>query len=126
MNKLQQCINNKKINHSSTREAIYLLFLKEKDALTITQIMESLHLTYPKAISINTVYRHLRLFMKCNLIFSIQDNSKSTYYFFNQENTSVIQLCTRCQKIQRVDLTLCEEMQGSDYITLHKKCKNCQ
>ncbi len=125
MEDLYLCMQKQNINYTSVRESIYKLFLEKKHvALSATEIVNILNQKYPKKISINTVYRHLRVFLECKLILSVHDNVKTTYYFLSTKN-SVFQICTQCSQVQKTDREVCHEFQDADFITVHKKCKKC-
>jgi Fe2+ or Zn2+ uptake regulation protein len=62
MHKLQDCIDKKCINLSRSREVIYRILLDSNECMGVTQIIHSASELYPKKISLNTIYRHLKLF----------------------------------------------------------------
>lgn len=126
MNKLQKCIDNNKVNTSKSREVIYKILLNSSGCLTVNQIIEKSINAYPKKISINTIYRHLRFFIDCELIFVIQDDLKRSYYCLCRENTMIFSVCTKCNTIKKIEADLCSEFKDSDFITIHNKCQNCK
>jgi len=126
MNKLQKCIDDNKANTSRSREVIYKILLNSSDCLTVNQIIEKSISEYPKKISINTIYRHLRFFIDCELTFVIQDDLKRSYYCLCRENTMIFSICTKCNKIQKMKTDLCDEFKDSEFITIHKICKECK
>ncbi|MCD4667195.1 MAG: transcriptional repressor [Sulfurimonas sp.] len=126
MDKLQKCIDEHKVNNSRTREIIYKILLKSDECLDINQIIEEATNLYPKKISINTIYRHLRFFIDCKLVFSLQDNLKVAHYCLCKDEASVFCICTKCNSIKRVDSQLQAELLDSDFVTIHKKCKECK
>ncbi|MEA1892023.1 MAG: transcriptional repressor [Campylobacterota bacterium] len=126
MDKLQKCVDEKKVNNSRTREIIYKILYKSDECLNIDQIVEISSTVYPKKISINTIYRHLRFFMENELIFVVQNNLKVTYYCLCSDNTSLLHICTKCNSIKKINSSLANEFLDSDFITIHKKCKECE
>jgi len=72
MYKLEKCIKNKRVNYSQTRELIYKILENSSECLSVQEIVDLVNEEYPKRILINTVYRHLRFFIECELVFSIQ------------------------------------------------------
>ena len=60
MKKLLECMKNKRVNYSQTRELIYKLLENSSECLSVQEIVELANKDYPKRIPINTVYRHLR------------------------------------------------------------------
>lgn len=65
----------KKINQSRVREAVYRVLTESKDkCLSVNDILKELLSIYSKKVSINTVYRHLNLFISCELALIIQDD----------------------------------------------------
>jgi len=55
--KLYRCIKNKKIKHSQAREAIFQVLQESEKCLMVSEIADKLVESYPKKISINTIYR---------------------------------------------------------------------
>ena len=125
MEELDLCMQKQNINYTSVRESIYKIFLEKRHiALSANEIVKILNQKYPKKVSLNTVYRHLRVFLECNLILSVHDNVKTTYYFLSSKN-SVFQICTQCFEVQQTNIKVCYEFQDADFLTLHKKCEKC-
>jgi len=80
IDKLRQCIEKKRVNHSHSREVIYKVLRESTECLSVAEIVALVADEYPKKISLNTVYRHLRFLTECELIFMIQDDLKKAYY----------------------------------------------
>jgi len=128
MHKLQDCIDKKRINVSRTREVIYKILLESTECLSVTQIIQSASELYPKKISLNTVYRHLKLFSECGLAVVIQDDMKKAYYCIKEDDILFFKICPICNNVKRLDiskLTQCDIFEKSDFITVHKRCKAC-
>ncbi|MFK5975036.1 MAG: transcriptional repressor [Sulfurovum sp.] len=131
-NKLEQCVKSQKINYSETREIIYRILVDTKECLNVGEIIEKLSNGYPKKISINTVYRTLKLFIECKIVMSINDNVNKAYYILDEDETLVFSICPDCNSIKKINLSttffidpLVEELKGSKIITIHKKCLMC-
>jgi len=125
MEKLKKSIENKRVNNSQSREVIYKILSQSTQCLTVQEIIDLASAEYPKKISVNTVYRHLRFLMECELIFTIQDDLKKAYYCLYREEVDIFEICPRCNKIKKIEMTICEAMQTSEFVTVHKKCKSC-
>ena len=125
MKNLKHCIKNKRVNSSQSREIIYKILLQSTQCLTASQIVTLASNEYPKKISVNTVYRHLRFLMDCKLIFTIQDDLKKAYYCLCREEVDIFEVCPKCNKIKKIEMTICEVMQTSEFVTVHKRCKEC-
>jgi len=133
LEKLYQCTDGKKINYSQAREAIYKVLLESDDCLSVPDILKEVAKVYPKKISLNTVYRHLNLFVDCNLAAAIQDNFKKAYYCCLLDDSVVFNVCSKCNFVGRVPLNSqkilnAKSLLGDDdraFITLHKQCENC-
>jgi len=125
MSKLQECIKINKVNQSHSRELIYKIISDNEECLNVSEIINLIDKEYPKKISINTVYRHLRFLLECKLIFIIQDDLKKAYYCLCRDEIDIFEVCPICKNIKKIDIEICESMKKSDFITLHKKCKNC-
>ena len=126
---LERCIQKKKIKHSQAREAIYQILLESEHCLMVSQIAEGLIQAYPKKISINTIYRHLNLFVDCELVLVVQDDFKRAYYTIKEERVMVFQVCLRCNGVKRVAIEeqfICEEFRDAEFITVHKRCPRCK
>ncbi len=126
MDKLQKCIETKRVNNSQSREIIYKILCNSNECLSVSDILHLADNEYPKKISINTVYRHLRFLMDCELIFTIQDDLKKAYYCLCRDEVDVFEVCPKCSKIQKVNIAVCEIMKSSNFITIHKKCITCK
>lgn len=127
--KLNECIKHKKANTSRAREAIYNLLLNSDECLNVAQILKRLSVVYPKKISQNTLYRHLNLFMDCDLVVVIQDDFKRAYYSIKQDKGMVFNVCTKCNSINKIDLnhlTSYPELQNAEFITIHQLCNKCK
>lgn len=129
MNKLYECIEKKRINHSHSREAIYQVLLNSDECLTVDKISKKISDHYPKDISINTIYRSLTLFEKCGLVLVLQDNYKRAYYCIAEEETMLFAICTKCNRVEKVDKKepeMCSQLCECEFITVHKKCQKCR
>ena len=125
MYKLEKCIKNKRVNYSQTRELIYKILENSSECLSVQEIVDLANEEYPKRIPINTVYRHLRFFIECELAFSIQDDLKKAYYCLCKDEATIVMVCSECNSIKKTDIKVCDELKNSDFITIHKKCESC-
>ena len=129
MERLYQCIKNKKVNHSNAREAIYRVLLENKErCLSVSDIQKELAEAYVGKVSLNTIYRHLDLFVSCNLTVMLQDDFKRAYYCLSDEGSMVFSICKQCKRIDKMkyDPNLCTlPLESADFITIHKKCEGC-
>jgi Fe2+ or Zn2+ uptake regulation protein len=126
--KLHKCIKEKGVNHSHSREAIYTILLKADSFLTVSQIEKELAEAYPKKVSLNTLYRHLSFFSECNLVITIQDSYKRAYYSLAKEQPMIFRICPKCNGVKKISIDtgdLSDCLTGTDFVTLHKKCKKC-
>lgn len=130
INRLYLCIESKKVNQSQAREAIYRVLMNAEDkCLSVSSILDELSHVYPKKVSLNTVYRHLNLFVSCNLTVMIQDDFKKAYYCLTGEGPLSFIICRKCNRVEKCISTpgnLMEDLEDSDFITIHKKCKHCK
>jgi len=130
IDKLYQCIKSKKVSHSRAREAIYRVLMNSDDeCLTASCILDELSTIYPKEVSLNTIYRHLKLFVACELVVMIQDDLKRAYYCLAKEEPLAFVVCRKCNRIEKCTISpnhLIDELESSDFITIHKKCKKCR
>jgi Fe2+ or Zn2+ uptake regulation protein len=130
MNRLYQCIEAKRVNQSQARESIYRVLKEAEDqCLSVGEIMERLCNVHPKKISLNTVYRHLNLFVSCKLAVMLQDDFKKAYYCLTGEDPLVFIVCRKCNGIEKcVDnpVKLMSELESTDFVTVHKKCRKCR
>ncbi len=129
MKRLYECIKNKKVNHSQAREIIYRVFLENRDrCMSVTEIKDELSSMCSKKISINTIYRHLDLFVSCNLVVTIQNDFKKAFYALTEETPLAFTICRKCNRVKKIvfNQEKCEEeLDSTDFITIHKKCKKC-
>jgi len=125
MTNLLECMKNKRVNYSQIRELIYKILKKNSECLSVQEIVDLANEEYPKRIPINTVYRHLRFFIECELAFSIQDDFKKAYYCLCKDESTIFIVCSKCNSIKKTDIKVCDELKNSDFITIHKKCNNC-
>ena len=125
MEKLKKSIENKRVNNSQSREIIYKILSQSTQCLTVQEIIDLASEEYPKKISVNTIYRHLRFLMECELIFTIQDNLKKANYCLSRDEVDIFEVCPKCNKIKKIEMSICEVMKASEFITIHKKCKVC-
>lgn len=130
ISKLYTCMERKKANQSQAREAIYRILMgSEHDCLSVSQILNTLEDTYPKKVSLNTVYRHLNLFVSCKLAVMLQDDYKKAYYCLTQEEPSAFIICTKCNRVGKLTALSCsltQEFKDSEFITIHKRCHKCK
>ena len=130
IDKLYACIERKKINQSQAREAIYRVLMNTEDeCISVTRILDELSSVYHKQISVNTIYRHLNLFVSCKLAMMIQDDFKKAYFCLTKEVPSTFLICTKCHSIGQLTLDPCiltNELESSEFITIHKKCQSCK
>lgn len=126
--KLNNCIKNKKANNSRAREAIYNLLLETQECLNVVQILKRLSISYPKKILQNTLYRHLNFFVECDLVIVIQDDSKRSYYYPKENSLMTFSVCTRCNNIRKLatDASFAHhQFDTAEFITIHKICSHC-
>ena len=137
LEKFEACLEKKKVNHSHAREAIYRILLENiNHFMTVAHIQKELEVSYPKKVSLNTIYRHLNLFVSCDLVLLIQDDNKKAYYIVVEDEAPIFTICPKCQAVGFASVNseqrkvLSEMMQPnkhhkSPFITLHKLCKRC-
>jgi Fe2+ or Zn2+ uptake regulation protein len=126
---LEECIKSKNIKHSQAREAIYRVLQESDKCLMVSEIEGRLRDIYPKKISLNTIYRHLNLFVDCELVLVVQDDFKRAYYTIKEDRVMVFRLCLRCNGISRVNIDekyICNEFRDAEFITIHKRCHKCK
>ena len=95
----------------------------------IQDILDLLAESYPKKVSFNTVYRHLTLFVECNLAVMLHDNFKRSYYALLEETPLMVSLCRRCGKIERLEIdssAIDMSLSPSDLISVHRCCAKCR
>lgn len=130
INRLYHCIEGRKVNQSQAREAIYRVLMDAEDeCLTVSRILDELSSIYPKKVSLNTVYRHLNLFVSCKLVVMIQDDFKRAYYCLTGDDPSCFIVCRKCNRIEKFVTNpdhLVNDLESSDFITIHKKCQKCK
>lgn len=138
LGKYEACLARKKVNHSRAREAIYRLFLESKNVfMSVAELHKKLDSYYPKKVSVNTVYRHLSLFVSCNLLLLLQDDNKKAYYILVDDEVPVFTICPKCQIVgvekvtekQRkilAEMIFCTEKEKAPFVVLHKTCKQCR
>lgn len=130
VNKLYECMKRKKVNTSHAREAIYMVLLQAGNCLSVAEIITQLDRSYHKKISLNTIYRHLTLFVECSLAVVIQDNFKKAYYCATEEKANIFSLCPKCNHLSvTYDLSLknlAEDLDNNEFITIHKRCEKCK
>jgi len=128
--KLYECMAKNNVNQSHAREAIYRVLVNAKGTcLSMSNIEDELLENYPKSVSINTIYRHLNLFVSCRLVLTLQDDNKKTYYCLRDSQLSVFQICTKCKKIEKCNMSIdafCDQSEEIDFCTVHKKCQACR
>lgn len=127
---LYECIKNRKVNNSQAREAIYEVLLRTEDCLCVSDITRKLSEVYPRKISLNTIYRHLTLFVECGLVVVVQDDHKKAYYCLVSASAKTFELCTKCNRISTIKNTkklsaVLSNLAKNEYITIHRKCNNC-
>jgi Fe2+ or Zn2+ uptake regulation protein len=137
LTKYEACLERKKVNHSRAREAIYRIFLDhESTFMSVAMLHKKLDEYYPKKVSINTIYRHLNLFVSCDLVLLVQDDNKKAYYILVNSDAPVFNICPKCQAVGVEEVTkeqqemLCEMVkptkhQKAPFIVLHKICDRC-
>jgi len=129
MKRLYRCVEEQKVNHSHAREAIYRILIEAEDAcLGIEFIKARLAETYPRPVSVNTIYRHLNLFVSCGLAVTIQDDHKRAYYALTQEKPQAFVVCSRCHAVRKISLgddAILSKLGKKDFIVLHTKCAGC-
>ena len=130
ISKLYECIKRKKVNISQAREAICDVLLQGTNCMSVSEMTEKLEEGHHKKISLNTIYRHLGLFVECDLVVVIQDYYKKAYYTPTLDKALVFSLCPKCNDVSMVkDTSSIEKMlsglKSSEFITLHKRCATC-
>lgn len=130
INRLYECVESRKVNQSQAREAIYRVLMDAEDeCLSVSRILDELSAIYSKKISLNTVYRHLNLFVSCKLAVMLQDDNKKAYYCLTGEKPLTFIICTKCNSIEKISTKqshLIDDLESSDFIALHKKCSKCR
>ena len=126
---LEKCIKRKNIKHSQAREAIYKVLQESDSCLMVSDIAKRLIESYPKKISTNTIYRHLNLFVDCELVLVVQDDFKRAYYTIKEDRVMVFRVCLRCNGVKRLNIDekyICNEFKDAEFITIHKRCQRCK
>ena len=130
MKRLYQCIESHNVNQSQAREAIYRIFLDNKDTcLSIADIQAELPKIYPQNASLNTIYRHLDLFVSCKLVVTIQDDFKRAYFALTGDTPLVFNICRKCHRVEKTvfHTEKCDaSLEVTDYLTMHTKCERCR
>jgi len=126
MDKLHKCVQSRHVNHSQSREVVYKIIYQSQECLSVPEIITLTQDESPQKISINTVYRHLRFLVECGLVFTIQDDLKKAYYCLCREEAALFSVCPKCNKIEKMQINLCDVLKDSMFVTVHKKCSNCK
>jgi len=128
LKRLEKCVKRRHLSTSRTREIIYKILKDEKEkCFSIKDISTKAEEVYPKSISINSIYRHLNLFVQCDLISVIQTDSKKSYYCFKDEETPVFEICTSCLCIKKSNnLQITTTKEKIFQIIVYKKCFTCK
>jgi len=130
MSKLYECIKTKKVNNSQAREAIYEVFLKADNCMSVAQLNNDLKQSYPRKMSLNTIYRHLTLFVECGLVMVIQDDFKKAYYCLTGEKAKAFAICPKCNYLSTIKGVepiekILDTLSSTEFITIHKRCESC-
>ena len=137
LTKFETCLKNNKVNHSHAREAIYKVFLENINIfLPVSELVKKLTLSYAKKISVNTIYRHLNLFVSCDIVLLVQDDNKKAYYILVDKETPTFEICPKCQSVHVASVNseqqkiLNEILQPNKhrkmpFVVLHKTCNKC-
>ncbi len=126
---LEKCIKRKNIKHSQAREAIYKVLQDSNRCLMVSDIADRLIESYPKKISTNTIYRHLNLFVDCELVLVVQDDFKRAYYTIKEDRVMIFRVCLRCNGVKELNMDenlICDEFKDTEFITIHKRCPKCK
>jgi len=138
LNKFEECIQKNKVNHSHAREAIYKVFSENVNSfLSVSKLTKKLLESYPKKISVNTIYRHLNLFVACDILLLVQDDNKKAYYILVNNEAPIFEICPSCQKINiskttpkqkkvLTDILEAKKSRKAPFIVLHQACEKCQ
>ena len=130
ISKLYTCMEKKKVNQSQAREAIYRVLMEaHNECMTVADIMEALPKVYAKKISLNTIYRHLNLFISCKLAVMIQDDFKKSYFCLTGEEPLAFIVCTKCNHIEKCSekpKNIMDGLESTDFVTIHKRCLKCK
>ncbi len=130
ISRLYECMKTKKVNNSHAREAIYTVLMKSNNCMSVAEILDELHKVYPRKISLNTIYRHLILFVECELAVVIQDDFKKAYYSLTGDKAKAFALCPKCNFISIVNnkkvSELLNNLENHEFITIHKRCEKCK
>jgi len=130
MHRLYECMKTKKVNNSHAREAIYSVLVNADNCISVSEIIGELKETYPRKVSLNTVYRHLTFFVECGLAVVIQDDFKKAYYFLTSSKANVFSLCPKCNDLSIIDDShmnnLLDSLDNHEFITMHKRCAKCK
>ena len=137
LEKYEACLKRKKVNHSRAREAIYQIFLEHiNEFMSVVKLHKRLEEHYPKKVSVNTIYRHLNLFVTCDLLLLVQDDNKKAYYILVDTEAPIFKICPKCQVVGVEEVNkeqrkiLCEMIkpskhQKAPFVVLHKGCDKC-
>ncbi len=95
----------------------------------VSDIANRLVDSYPKKNSINTIYRHLNLFVDCELVLVVQDDFKRAYYTIKEDRVMIFRICLCCNGIKKLNINknlICNEFKDAEFITIHKRCQRCK
>ncbi len=127
--KLYECIEKSKAKHSQSREALFRMFLDDKNRVwSVAEIEKGLKIFYDRRVSKNTIYRHLSFFMENSMILALQDDFKRSFYCLKDDKSMLFSVCPKCKKIKKItnNSLLCKDFENCEFITLHRNCKNCK
>ena len=135
MEKLYECLKKKKINNSRAREVIYDVLCDAKGCMSVSSISNESNARYPKKISLNTIYRHLGLFVECKLAVMVQDDYKRAFYCIADKDTMLFSICPQCNILKKETVNehqreyigqLITGKRACQFITLHEYCQRCE
>lgn len=131
LNRLYNCIKSKKINYSEAREALYMVLINTDECLSVAAIVKRLNSAYHRKVSLNTIYRHLTLFVDCGLVVVVQDDYKKAYYTLTGSRAHVFTICPKCNDITILKETdflkdLLGQLDNREFMSIHKKCQGCK
>ena len=126
MQRLEECIKKKFLSTSRSREVIYeILKNNTHRCLSVKEIVLIANEIYPKKISLNTIYRHLKLFLECNLICEVKNGEKKAYYcYLEKSEIPVFEICCDCKRILKSKKKL--DIEKVQYIIIYLSCEECK
>ena len=100
---LRQCVERERLNHSYKREVLLETLYEMREPMSVDSLYFAMSRERRGKISINTVYRNIKLLVTCDLVVRIEVDGTPKYMLNSYKPNTISVVCRQSGRVYKLD-----------------------